>query len=62
MLEARGASMSECAHAVGVGRATYYRWRQQYAGIKRKQAPKVRELEREIARLRSAIKGIERGK
>ena len=55
-LLAKGASTSEAAAAIGVGAATYFRWRKQYAGLKLQQVSYIKSLQQEVLRLRAAIK------
>ena len=37
---------------------TYYRWRKEYGGLKLDQAKRLKELERENARLRKAVSDL----
>ena len=37
---------------------THYRWRKEYGGLKLEQAKKLKELERENARLRKAVSDL----
>jgi putative transposase len=41
--------------ALGISEVTYYRWRQEYGGMSVSQARRLKELERENARLRRAV-------
>jgi len=41
--------------AIGVTEVTYYRWRQEYGGLKSDQIKRMKELETENQRLRKAI-------
>ena len=41
--------------AIGVTEVTYYRWRQEYGGLKTDQVGRLKELETENARLRRAV-------
>ena len=41
--------------ALGVSEVTYCRWRQEYGGMSVSQARRLKELERENARLRRAV-------
>ena len=43
------------AKALGVTEQSYYRWRKEYGGLKMDQARRLKELERENARLRRAV-------
>ena len=43
------------AKVLGVSEVTYHRWRQEYAGMSVPRARRLKELERENARLRKAV-------
>jgi len=47
--------VAEVVKALGVSEVTYYRWRQEYGGMSAPQARRLKELERENARLRRAV-------
>ena len=47
--------MPEVCRALGVAEQTYYRWREEYGGLKVDQARRFKKLERENLRLRRAI-------
>jgi transposase-like protein len=51
----RGQTVQEICRALGIQDATYYRWRQMYGGLKVDQAKRLKELERENARLKRAV-------
>jgi transposase-like protein len=40
---------------LGISEASYYRWRAEYGGLKLDQARRLKELEKENARLRKAV-------
>jgi cell division protein FtsB len=40
------------------GSASYYRWRKEYGGLKMDQARRMKELEKENARLRRAVSDL----
>jgi transposase-like protein len=52
---AKGASVAEVCRKIGVCEQTYYRWRQEYGGLKLDQARRMKELERENARLKKIV-------
>jgi putative transposase len=54
VLIAQGRSVADAAKALGVTEQNYYRWRKEYGGLKMDQARRLKELERENARLRKA--------
>ncbi len=43
---------------IGVTEVTYYRWRQEYGGLKSDQVKRLKELETENARLRKAVSDL----
>ena len=52
---ARGATVKEACKKLGITEQTYYRWRKEYGGLKVEQAKKLRELEKENARLKKLV-------
>jgi putative transposase len=55
VLLGQGKKVGEVVKALGVSEVTYYRWRQEYGGMSASQARRLKELERENARLRKAV-------
>ena len=51
VLLAQGVKVPEVAKALGVTEQTYYRWRKEYGGMQVSQAKRLKELEKENARL-----------
>ena len=51
----QGNTISTAARQIGVTEQTYYRWRNQYGGMKTSQAKKMKALEQENARLKKAV-------
>ena len=51
----QGKKVADVVKALGVSEVTCYRWRQEYAGMSVPQAKRLKELERENARLRRAV-------
>jgi transposase-like protein len=51
----QGASVAEVVRALAISGVTYYRWRKEYGGMRVEQAKRLREVERENARLRKAV-------
>ena len=43
---------------IGVTEQSYYRWRKEYGGLKMDQARRMKELEKENARLRRAVSDL----
>ena len=55
VLLAQGKKVPEVVRSLGVTEQTYYRWRNEYGGLKVDQAKRLKELERENARLKRAV-------
>ena len=51
----KGKTVPEVCRALGVTEQTYYRWRKEYAGMSVQQAKKLKELEKENARLKAIV-------
>ena len=51
----QGKTIAEAARLIGVTEQTYYRWRKQYGGMNSSDAKKLRELEKENARLKKLV-------
>lgn len=54
-LLADGGTVAEVARALGVSEQTYHRWRNQYGGMKADDAKRLKELEKENARLKKIV-------
>jgi transposase-like protein len=52
---AQGRTEGEVCRGVGVSAASFYRWRVEYGGLKVDQARRLKDLEREYARLKRAV-------
>lgn len=52
VLLSQGRTVGEAVRQLGVTEQTYYRWRNQYGGMQTSQARKLKDLERENARLK----------
>ena len=50
--------MADAIRQIGVTEVTYYRWRQEYGGLKLDQVKRLKELELENARLRKAVSDL----
>jgi len=55
VLLAQGKTVPEVCRMLEISEQTYYRWRNEYGGLKVNQAKRLKALERENARLRKAI-------
>ena len=47
--------MAEVVRALAISKVTYYRWRKEYVGMRVEQAKRLKEIEKENARLRKAV-------
>lgn len=54
----QGATVAEVLRALGISEVTYYRWRKEYGGMQVNQARRLKELEKENARLRKAVSDL----
>jgi putative transposase len=52
---AQGRTVGGICRGLGVSEASLYRWRSEYGGLKVDQARRMKELERENARLKRAV-------
>ena len=55
---AQGATTAEACSLIAISEQTYYRWRKEYGGLKTDQARRMKDLEKENARLRRAISDL----
>jgi len=54
----KGKTVREVCRKLGIQENTYYNWRRQYGGLKLDQAKRLKELELENNRLRSAVASL----
>ena len=54
----KGRSVAEAIRSIGVTEVTYYRWRQEFGGLKSDQVKRLKELETENNRLRRAVSDL----
>jgi len=52
---ARGRTIAEVVRKLGITEQTYYRWRKEYGGLRTDQARRMKEFERENARLKNLV-------
>lgn len=55
VLIAQGVAVKEVSRRMGVTDKTYYRWRSEYGGMKVDQAKRMKDLEKENARLKRLL-------
>jgi len=58
VLVSQGQRVADAVRSIGVTEVTYYRWRQEFGGLKSDQVRKLKDLEAENARLRRAISDL----
>src|SRR3989337_3208083 len=58
VLTSQGQSVPDAIRSIGVSEVTYYRWRQEYGGLKSDQVKRLKDLETENGRLRRAISDL----
>ncbi len=54
----QGANVGEASRKIGVTEQTYYRWRKEYGGMRVEQAKRLKDLEKENARLKKLVADI----
>ena len=52
---AKGQTIAQVAKKLGITEQTYYRWRKEYGGLRTDQAKRLKELEKENARLKRLV-------
>ena len=55
ILISQGATIAVMLKQIGVSDCTYYRWRQEFGGMRVEQARRLKELEQENARLKRLV-------
>ena len=58
VLVSQGQNVADAIRPIGVSEVTYYRWRQEYGGLKSDQVKRLKELEPENTRLRRAVSDL----
>ena len=56
---AQGETVAQVSRKLGISEQTYYRWRREYGGMKVDQARRLKELEKENARLKRLLADAE---
>jgi transposase-like protein len=54
----QGATVAEACRKIAIAEQTYYRWRKEYGGMRVEQARRLKDLERENARLKKLVADI----
>jgi putative transposase len=52
---ATGSTIPEVARELGISEATFHRWRNRYGGMRSPEAKRLKELEKENARLKKLV-------
>ena len=55
VMTSQGTTVADAVRSIGVTEVTYYRWRQEYGGLKSDQVKRMKQLELENQRLRKAV-------
>jgi putative transposase len=55
VLLAQGQTVPQVSKTLEISEQTYYRWRKEYGGVKADQAKRLKDLERENARLKRLL-------
>jgi len=55
VLLSQGKTVPDACRKIGVTDQTYYRWRKEYGGVRTDQAKRLKELDRENARLKKLL-------
>ena len=58
VLTSQGHSVADAIRSIGVTEVTYYRWRQEFGGLKSDQVKRLKDLETENTRLRRAVSDL----
>ena len=51
----KGQTIGQIVKKLGITEQTYYRWRKEYGGLRTDQAKRLKELEKQIARLKKVV-------
>jgi putative transposase len=58
VLVSQGQGIADAIRQIGVSEVTYYRWRQEFGGLKTEQVKRLKDLEIENTRLRRAVSDL----
>lgn len=56
--QGKGMTAEQAIRQCGVSEQTYYRWRKEYGGMQISQAKRLKDIEKENARLRKAVSDL----
>ena len=56
--KSQGQNVVDAIRQIGVSEVTYYRWRQEFGGLKIEQVKRLKDLELENSRLRKAVSDL----
>ena len=54
----QGLTVGEVSRKMGITEQTYYRWRKEYGGMRVEQAKRLKDLEKENARLKKLVAAL----
>ena len=58
VLTSQGQSVADAMRSIGVSEVSYYRWRQEFGGLKSDQVKRLKDLETENTRRRRAVSDL----
>src|SRR5262245_11885207 len=58
VLVSQGTSMADAIRQIGVSEVSFYRWRQEFGGLKIERVKRLKDLELENNRLRKAVSDL----
>ena len=58
VLVSQGQNIADAIRQIGVSEVTFYRWRQEFGGLKADQVKRLKDLELENSRLRKAVSDL----
>ena len=58
VMTSQGHKVADAIRSIGVTEVTYYRWRQEFGGLKSDQVKRLKDLEAENNRLRRAVSDL----
>jgi putative transposase len=58
VLVSQGSKIADAIRQIEVSEVTYYRWRQEFGGLKSEQVKRLKDLEAENTRLRRAVSDL----